>query len=69
MTNGVQGGAAGLMTRTADGDTDNIFAVHDRWHLALYGTRIRRQVSSAVLDLFNARAPSRASRRPGSRAA
>lgn len=70
MTNRVKEGESWLLDRTEDWDTDNFFAIHNWWHLALYyldqrqfqevlslyDIRIRRNESHAILDLLDATA-------------
>lgn len=70
MTNRLEQGESWLASRVADWDTDNFFAIHNWWHLALYtldrerwedvlslyDQRIRRSDSAVVFDLLDASA-------------
>jgi tetratricopeptide (TPR) repeat protein len=53
MTNRVQDGQEWLESRIGDWSTDNFFAVHNWWHLALY--YFDQQRWDRVLDLYDAR--------------
>jgi hypothetical protein len=68
MTNRVADGEDWLSSRTEDWSTDNFFAVHNWWHLALfhfdqrrwdkvldlYDSRVRSSESTVVLDMIDA---------------
>jgi hypothetical protein len=68
MTNNVRDGQEWLSTRAEDWSTENFFAVHNWWHLALYcfdqqrwadvldlyDTRIRGSNSTVILDMLDA---------------
>jgi tetratricopeptide (TPR) repeat protein len=70
MTNRPEEGKSWLTSRLEDWDTDNFFAVHNWWHLALYmleeerwpevlelyDQRLRRHDSGVVFDLLDASA-------------
>jgi tetratricopeptide (TPR) repeat protein len=70
MTNRIEDGQQWLETRSDDWSTDNFFAVHNWWHLALYyfdqqrwdevlgiyDTRVRGSDSTVVLDMLDASA-------------
>ncbi len=70
MTNRIEDGQQWLSTRADDWSTDNFFAVHNWWHLALYyfdqqrwdevlklyDTRVRGNDSTACMDMLDASA-------------